>query len=183
VHARIGQIVILASIILAGVHAGSVAVSAASSAASAPQSVASSPRWAVLRIIRPFYDRSAQNDACNALAGKLAACPITPRLRAALARELQWERAHTRGGNANEFCRCQNTPRKVIISGVKAPFFNASGTFAEVDTIWYWSTKPVNISWMTRRVHGGWQVDNSVCAGFGQKSDLYHIPIGPCPAT
>jgi hypothetical protein len=137
---------------------------------------AASPRAVVLQVIRPFYERSAQGNQCNAVGLKLAACPVTARVRHAMARELRWERAHTLGGNGNPFCRCQNTPRQVTISSVRI-----AGSTAQVVTVWHWGAgNNVRISWVTRRVGGGWLVDDNYCTGEPQK-DFYHIPIGPCP--
>jgi hypothetical protein len=171
---RILGIALLASLVSMILPSHSVMVSAAPGAAA--QVTAQTPQQAVLRIIRPFYDQSAQHAACNPVTGKLAACPLTSRLRAAVARELQWERTHTKGGNGNVFCRCQNTPRRVVITGI----LRHPGK-PEVTTVWYWGPGPVNINYVTVHVAGGWQIDNSYCAGYGPKTDLYHIPVRPCP--
>lgn len=178
-YARIIKFLLFGSLIL-GAFPTTSAIAAPSS--SPARVVAATPRAAVMTLIRPFFNRSAQAAACNGVTGKLAACPITPRLRVALARELQWERQHTRGGNGNVFCRCQNTPKRVVIAAVKAPYTNGSGQFAEVRTVWYWGSGRINISWVTRHVAGGWQIDNNFCSGYPKK-DLYHNPVGPCPTT
>lgn len=175
---RILQVVLIGSLTMGTLSAGAAA--AAVPSRSTPGTAAVTPRAAVMVLIRPFLARSRQTAACNGVTGNLAACPLTSRLRAALSRELHWERTHTRGGNGNVFCRCQNTPRRMVVTGVKAPYVNAFGLFAEVDTVWYWGSGPVNISWVTRRVAGGWQIDNNFCSG-DPKTDLYHIPVGPCP--
>src|SRR5947209_3381023 len=158
-HARIIRVLLLASVALGAFSSGSALVSAAP-VASTSRVAAATPRTAVLAIIRPFFQQSAQSAACNALTGRLVACPVTPRLRAAAARELQWERKHTQGGNGNEFCRCQNTPLRVVVSTVNGPYTTASGRFAQVKTVWYWGSRPTSITWATRHVPEGWQVDN-----------------------
>ena len=178
---RRAQLLILASLVLAIVSSVPATVTA-SPLGMRPHVAAATPRDAVQRVIQPFVDRSSPSAGCNALSGKLAACPITPRLRAAVSRELRWEIKHTHGGNGNEFCRCQNPPRRVTISAVKAPYVNASGRFVEVETVWSWGSRPMNLTWITRQVQGRWQVDNNFCSGYPNK-DLYHIPVGPCPST
>jgi len=174
-YARIVQLLALAALAL-GVYSLNPLSARAGGPASSNAARAATPAGAVLRVIRPFYDRSAQGALCNAVEGKLAACPLTSRLRNALARELRWERQHTRGGNGNPFCRCQNTPTRVVVSGV----LNYGAT-ADVSTIWYYGpTNLLRLSFFVRRLAGGWLVDDNFCTGYPSKN-MYHIPIGPCP--
>lgn len=169
-YARIVQLLILGLLAI-----GVFGLAPASAGASSGHEAARTPSQAVLLVTRPFYDRSAQQALCNAVTGKIAACPLTPRLRAALARELQWERAHTRGGNGNAFCRCQNPPTRVDIRGVVA-----QPQSAQVATTWHWGARiAVNLTFVTRRASGGWQIDDELCAG-RPRTNMYHNPIGPC---
>ena len=173
-HVRIPQLLILGAL-FTSISYLAPATARASAPGSGVHAAASTPKGAVLRITQPFVNRSAQSAACNAMMGKLVGCPMTQRLRAAVARELQWERAHP-GGNGNEFCRCQNPPRRIVISAVRH-----HGQTADVVTAWYWGARPVKISWVTRHTVAGWLVDNNYCTGY-PKRDLYHIPVGPCPS-
>jgi hypothetical protein len=167
---RIVQIAVLATLALSA-----FAVRPSPVRAATPNHAAVSPTRAVKTVLRSFSRAAPRNLACNTLQGKLAACPVTNRLRATIARELAWERKNTLGGNGNPFCRCQNPPRTITISHVAL-----RGRTALVTTLLSWGAGiDMSLTFMVRQVAGGWLVDDSMCTGKSQ-SDLYHIPIGPC---
>jgi hypothetical protein len=128
----------------------------------------------VQTVIRPFYIRSAQNQACNAVEGKLSACPLTGRLRKSLALELQYEKRHFHGGTGNWFCRCQAAPQSVIILHV-----TPHGATPRVLTSWHWASQIQDLTFVTRRTADGWRIANEFCSAKPWK-DMYHRPIGPC---
>jgi hypothetical protein len=146
-----------------------------SHAAAAPQSSgAASPRQAVQTVIRPFYQRSAENQACNAVEGKLSACPLTGRLRKSLALELQYEKRHFHGGTGNWFCRCQSAPRQVTINSVIR-----QGVTWRVFTTWHWDGITQKLTFIARHKSDGWRIANEFCTARPWR-DMYHRPIGPC---
>lgn len=131
--------------------------------------VASSPFWAVRRVIQGFVGHPGKTYACKASQGNYSHCPMTGRLK---------KRANELGKlQANPICRCQNTAQSITMS-----FAHRMGSRATVDTTWrYGPGSKESITFVAVRASGmaGWQVDDSYCTGQPNTS-LYKPPKGPC---
>lgn len=134
---------------------------------------ASSPVAAV----RAVDSTSLPRTGCNPITGKLAACPITDHLRAQLKRDLQWQRVHTRGGNGNAFCRCQNPPRSANYR-----LMSKTPTRALVQTVQHYGADTFALTWVVLKGNAGWLVEDNYCSGRPGTS-LYskqQLSPGPC---
>ena len=125
---------------------------------------ATTPVQAVTILVTPFSS-SQHNKACNALEGKLAACPITQRLR---------QRLQTAKENGNLICRCQNPPR-----WTRVWLYSRSGTTAHVEVMWDYGGTWYPMVFVTVMRHGGWLVDDQYCTA-RPSTTVYHTPAGPC---
>lgn len=126
---------------------------------------ASTPEQAVTTLVEPFYNPAAGSNACNAVTGRFAACPITVRLRARLEGATE---------NGNIVSRSQNPPRRVAIMPTKS-----DAHVAQVATVWDFSSS-YSITFTVVKQEGGWLVDDSFCSA-EPSSSIYNPPTGPCP--
>jgi hypothetical protein len=131
--------------------------------------VATSPFWAVRRIVQGFVAHPGKSYACKASEGNYSHCPMTTRLK---------RRANQLAKlGANPICRCQNTAQSIEMS-----YANRSGVRATVATVWrYGPHSKESITFVAVRTVGmsSWQVDDSYCTGHPNTS-LYMTPKGPC---
>ena len=126
------------------------------------------PLQAVITLVRPFITPGPFSGACNALSGRVLACPITARLR------YRWQHS-LRVENGNLVCRCQNPPR-----AIRWNLTDNNGFVAHVSTRWvYGATNSYTITFVVGREDDGWRVDDTYCAGHPQTS-VYNPPTGPC---
>jgi hypothetical protein len=141
-------------------------------AAAAPASGTATPLQAVVTLLRPFYSGMAGNAlACNALSGRVLACPITPRLLYRLEHPMRFKE------NGNLVCRCQNPP--LHVSWVQT---DNNGFVAHVKTGWVYAAgaRPMyTITFVVARQDDGWRVDDAYCLARPQTS-IYNPPTGPC---
>ncbi|MBV9278944.1 MAG: hypothetical protein JOZ41_02585 [Chloroflexi bacterium] len=128
-----------------------------------PAAGAATPVKAVSQLLAGFTMH--RNAACNPVVGRLAACPITPRLRARV--------QHARE-NGNILCRCQNPPTSVGIS-----LADNNGRVAHVNSRWSYAANSFVMVWVVLHQAGGWLVDDSYCAG-RPATTIYKKPAGPC---
>jgi hypothetical protein len=127
---------------------------------------ASAPEQAVTSLLEPFYNPAAGSNACNAVTGQLADCPITARLRT------RFEHATE---NGNIVSRSQNPPR-----GLAIKLIQDDGQTAHVATVWDYGSNSSSITFTVVKQDGGWQVDDSFCSA-DSASSIYNPPTGPCP--
>lgn len=136
-----------------------------SRAASGHATMAATPVQAVTVLVRPFSGSRYNNAACNALKGRLADCPITPRLR---------QRLRTANENGNLVCRCQNPPR-----WMRAWLYSRRGSTAQVEVMWDYGATWYPMVFITVLRQGGWLVDDQYCTA-RPSTTIYHVPAGPC---
>lgn len=130
--------------------------------------VATSPFWAVKRVVIGFLPHSGKTHACKAFQGNYALCPMTTRMK---------KRANQLGKlQANPICRCQNMVQVLTIG-----YANRHGATATVATRWNFGGSTEDITFITVRTTGmsSWQVDDSYCTGRPNTS-LYKPPRGSC---
>jgi hypothetical protein len=131
--------------------------------------VASSPFWAVRRIVQDFVPHPGKSYACKPVQGNYALCPMTSSLKK---RANQLARL-----GANPICRCQNTAQSIRID-----YASRNGASATVATIWqYGPSSKEHITFVTVRTTGtsSWQVNDTYCTGHPNTS-MYKPPKGPC---
>ncbi len=143
---------------------------------------ASTPLQAVAALVTPFYDsaveRAARRDGgCDPVTGALAACPLTPRLRARLPID------EAMRYSANPICRCQNPARTVRLAQIYD-----DGRAAYIITRWFYGPADpgpgdhaYRITFALVRQPDGWDVDDTYCTGQARTTNLYLSSVGPCP--
>jgi LPXTG-motif cell wall-anchored protein len=148
---------------------GAVLLLPVTAASAQTASGASMPEQAVTTLLEPFYNPAAGSNACNAVSGQLATCPITAGLR---------QRLEGATENGNIVSRSENPPRGVAITPVKS-----DGQTAHVATVWDYGASAgssYSITFIAVKQDGGWFVDDSFCSA-EPSSSIYNPPTGPCP--
>lgn len=130
-----------------------------------------SPEAAVTMLVTPFYDQSANNAACNAVSGRVEACPVSARLLKRL------QNPDTGPGSGNLIGRTQNPPGNVTVAPA-----TMRGEDALVTTTWQSGASAYNIVFLVIHQADGWVVDDSFCAdpSEGTSTSIYNSPVVDC---
>lgn len=163
---RVSGIAMLGGIALAMAMLGGMLLLPCTSVGAQAASGVSTPEQAVRSLVEPFYNPAAGSNACNAVSGQLAACPLTTRLRARLQGATE---------NGNIVSRSQNPPRGVAIMPIKS-----DGQIAHVASVWNYGSSSYSITFTVVKQDSGWFVDDSFCSA-DPSSSIYNPPTGPCP--
>jgi hypothetical protein len=147
----------------------SLAPAGVTAAPTMPPKGTATPLRAVVALIAPFSNPAAGHNACNALTGRVATCPITPRLLYRLEHPIRFKE------NGNLICRCQNPPR-----AVRWMQTDNNGFLAHVNVHWmYLATNSYTVTFVVAHQDDGWRVDDAYCAG-DPTTSIYEPPTGPC---